>query len=146
MTAWRMKVLAAEANAAAAIIGALSAPPYPPWNLPAVVAAGVAAGLQVAAVKAAQPVLQYATGGIVPGTRTISDSVPAMLKPREAVLTESQQAEFMRLANGGGAIGGQVIEIPITLRMMDDKVLAKAVVRVINNRVELIDSGSVVKK
>jgi hypothetical protein len=146
MTAWRMKVLSATANAAAAIVGALSAPPFFPFNLPSVAATTAAGALQVAAVSAAKPILQYATGGIVPGTRTVADSVPAILKPREAVLTESQQAEFMRLANGGGASGGQAIEIPITLRMMDDRVLAKAVVRVINNRIELIDSGSVVKK
>lgn len=121
MAAWRMKVIAAYANAAQAIVGALSAPPYWPWNAGFVAAATVAGGANVAAVKASKPVLQYATGGIVPGTRTTQDSVPAMLKPREAVLTEAQQAEFMRLANGGGG-GASAQPIMMTLVVQFDSI------------------------
>ncbi|MFA5265393.1 MAG: hypothetical protein WC378_16360 [Opitutaceae bacterium] len=143
MTAWKMKVISAVANAAQAVVGALSAPPFWPWNAAFVATSAAAGALQVAAVRAAKPVLAYATGGIVPGTRTTTDSVPVILRPREAVLTEAQQAEFMWLANGGGGGGSaqaQIIEIPVYL---DGLMIAKSTAQIVSDGKVLIKARGI---
>jgi len=47
----------------------------------------------------------YATGGIVPGSSTTGDKVPARVNSGEMILTPEQQAQLFNMANGGGGGG-----------------------------------------
>lgn len=65
--------------------------------------AAATAGMQYAAVAASKPKPPvFATGGIVPGTSYSGDVVSANVNSGEMILTKSQQAQLLNLANGGG--------------------------------------------
>ncbi len=81
-----------------------------------------ALGIAQTAAVLSTPLPKFAEGGIVPGTSFVGDNVPAMVNSKEAVLTQEQQAEFMRLANGGGRGGTTVVNAVI-----DKKVLFKVI-------------------
>lgn len=52
----------------------------------------------------------YAQGGIVPGTSTTGDKVPARVNSGEMILNQAQQANLFAMANGQGG-GGQGIVV-----------------------------------
>jgi hypothetical protein len=80
-----------------AVSKALAAAP-PPFNF--VLAGLVGAAMAAQAAKIAG--VQFAQGGIVPGTSFTGDRVIAGLNSREMVLNTSQQAQLFELANGRG--------------------------------------------
>jgi hypothetical protein len=73
---------------------------------PAVAASIVALGLaNVARIAGAK----FAQGGIVGGTSTQGDRVPALLNSREMVLNMGQQRELFNIANGGSRNNSEIV-------------------------------------
>lgn len=99
-----IQLVAAPLNA---YVSSLATPIIGPYIAPINAAlAGVAAGLQYAAVVEAKPIKpSFQHGGIIPGSSFSGDNVDISANSREAVITEQQQKNFLDLANGGG--GGQ---------------------------------------
>jgi len=108
LTSWQMQLTLAIASAAQAVLAAFQSGMAYPFIGPATgaafaAAAAVTGAIQVSAVKAAKPVLAYATGGIVPGSSMVGDLVQANVNSGEMVLTTAQQAKLFALINGGGS-------------------------------------------
>lgn len=121
MWEWTTSLAMATANIAQGVAAALSKEPPASYILAALTAS--AGAIQLASIVASKP-KHFATGGIVPGSRTPYDSVPAMLKPKEMVLNDAQQGNLWNMLNGGGAGG---INMPITINNnASDKVKADA--------------------
>lgn len=109
-----LSIIQATIQGAVAVVGALSAPPFFPLNLPSVITTGILAAAQVAAI-AAQPL---ATGGVVGisgrrvtdnqnmPTRSNGDNVLATVKRGEVVLNQRQQSAL------GGASTFRSIGVP----------------------------------
>jgi hypothetical protein len=74
-----------------------------PQNIPLMILAGATGTAQTILIAAQK----FSHGGIVSGSRTRQDSVPAMLTGGEGVFTERQQAQLFKLANGGNGSGVQ---------------------------------------
>lgn len=143
LLSWKLKLLAGTANAAQAVVGALSAPPFWPINAPFVAAATAAGALQVAAINAAKPVKQkFEYGGIVPGSSYTGDRVTVGVNSGEMILNAEQQARLFGLASGSGGGGGAGLPARIVVQL-NDRVLADAVVTLVNDRQYLISSGSI---
>lgn len=81
------KLASATINTAAAVVSALANPPGPPYSIPQSIAAGVAGGIQIAAIAGQQPAFHT---GYAP------DETPARVLASEAVVT----------SQGIGALGG----------------------------------------
>jgi hypothetical protein len=92
---------AAIANATidgyAAIQKALASAP-PPYNFAIAALVGVATAANVAKISG----VQFASGGVVPGTSFTGDQVQARLNSGEMVLNKSQQGQLFEIANGRG--------------------------------------------
>jgi len=77
-------------------ISSLSAIPFVGFAL------GVVAGAAVAGLAAAY---LFEEGGVVPGTSTTGDQVPAMVNSGEMILNKEQQGNLFAMAQGGGGEG-----------------------------------------
>lgn len=118
-------------NTAAAL--ALAVPPAPNVGLSAL--AKAAGAINIAAI-AAQAIKGYNFGGIVPGSSTTGDRVPALVNSGEMILNRQQQSELFNIANGGGGSSGVVAAIekltaaianqPVQV-MIDKRKIAEAV-------------------
>jgi hypothetical protein len=80
-----------------AISKSLAAFPYP-FNIVAAALTGAAMAAQAARIAG----VNFASGGIVPGTSFTGDKVSAGLNSGEMVLNKSQQSQLFELANGRG--------------------------------------------
>lgn len=110
LTSWQMQLTLAIASAAQAVLAAFQSGMAYPFIGPATgaafaAAAAVTGAIQVAAVRAAKPVLAYATGGIVPGSSPTGDLIQANVNSGEMILTTGQQAKLFALINGNGGGG-----------------------------------------
>lgn len=98
-----------------AVQKALASAPYP-LNIVNASIIGATAALNTAKIASSKPP-SFRTGGFVPGTPTGGrDSVLANLEPREAVVTQSQQRNFLRLANGEGGDDNRVVTALMELK------------------------------
>ena len=84
-------------------ISSLSAIPFVGFAL------GVVAGAAVAGLAAAY---LFEDGGVVPGTSTTGDQVPAMVNSGEMILNKEQQGNLFSMAQGGGGDRDYVTEEP----------------------------------
>lgn len=89
----------------AAVQKALAAAP-PPFNFALAATVGVATAANIASIVG----VNFAHGGIVPGSSFTGDNVAANLNSREMVLNQGQQAQLFQLANGGGGNNGGIVE------------------------------------
>lgn len=112
MDAYNYRVIEAAAAVPLAILSALISG----WKTGPITAgiyagmAGLAAGLQYAAVQAARPTPPaFAQGGIVPGSSFSGDNVSARVNSGEMILNQQQQGRLFEMVNGGG--GGQQVII-----------------------------------
>ena len=133
MAAWKMRLLATLASVAQGIQAAYSsaaAVPITGW-LTAPVAAGLAAtagSLNVASVYAAKPVLEYATGGIVPGSSYVGDNIPIRANSGEWILNDGQLNRLANIVFNGGSVNNEPITI-ITPISLDGREVARMVSR-----------------
>lgn len=79
-----------------AVQKALATVPYP-FNFPAAALVGVATAANVAKIAG----VNFADGGIVPGSNMTGDRIRANLNSGEMVLNRSQQANLFKIANSG---------------------------------------------
>lgn len=93
-----------------AISKAMAAFP-PPFNFAAAALVGTAMAAQAAQLAG----LNFATGGIVPGTSYSGDRVAANVNSREMILNMGQQKRLFDIANGGGNSGGTTNQLLVEL-------------------------------
>ena len=126
--AWSANVTMATAQAAMAVLNALSNPPGPPATIPMSILAGVLGAVQIAAVASAMPKPpRFHTGGEVMGR----GEVPIIAKAGEKVLTNKQFQNTMQaianLANARTGTGGGATMIqPIINNTVSDQVQVNA--------------------
>lgn len=97
---------------------ALAAAPGPPFTIP-LAASIVALGLSnIAKISG----VQFAQGGIVPGSNFVSDKVSASLNSGEMVLNKQQQAQLFDIANGSG--GGNNGGVVAAIELLGNKIAA----------------------
>ncbi|MCL2293571.1 MAG: hypothetical protein FWC36_01715 [Spirochaetes bacterium] len=141
LAGWRMQVNSAIALAAQAVANAA----VNKWPFPALAMVGKAmalGGRQIATVKGARPVLQFATGGIVPGISFTGDRVLARVNSGEMVINREQQKRlFDAIEKGSIGSEAKTVTIPVYL---DGKKIAESTVNLVNNRQFLIKQGSVI--
>jgi len=102
---WQLTLANAIAQGAMVLINAWNSMPFP-FNLIPITIGGIMAGIQIAAVVAAEPKAPtFATGGIVPGEQFSGDHVNARLNSGEMVITRAQQARLFAMVNGAGRGG-----------------------------------------
>jgi len=97
-------------NTARSVMAALLPPPSglgPVAGMPLAFSIGALGAAQ--AFKASQQ--KFALGGIVPGTSTSGDRIPALVNSREMVLTQRQQANLFAMANGRSQVGGGTVTV-----------------------------------
>jgi len=109
-----------ESIAAAAAIG-------PPQNVPAVLAAKILMGLNIAGI-AKQTISGFEFGGIVPGNSFNGDKIPAMVNSGEMILNQRQQKNLFESINGGS--GGTNITIQGNVMADDDSQVIKLIDRI----------------
>jgi len=111
LQSWEIQRVLAVAQGAQAVLNAYSSAAAIPgvgWKIApfAAALAGLAAGIQIAAVNASKPQPPaFAEGGIVPGTSFSGDNITARVNSGEMVLNGSQQARLFEMANGAGGAG-----------------------------------------
>jgi len=115
LQAWKYQVGIASAQIPLSIMNAIASGAQAPWFLQPgfMIAMGATAGAataaNLAAVVATQPEPpKFATGGIVPGTRSTGDNTLAQVSPKEMILNDQQQANLFNMLNQGGFKGGNV--------------------------------------
>ena len=115
MWEWGASMLQATANTALGVAKALAeGGPYVGPILAALI--GASGAIQIATIIANKPKPpSFATGGIVPGSSYSGDRVQANVNSGEMILNAQQQASLWKLANGGAAGGGAVINMPVTI-------------------------------
>jgi hypothetical protein len=93
----------------------------PPFNFPAaIISAAAATGAGIARVNEIRK-QKFATGGIALGNNYSGDKVPALLNSKEMVLTTTQQANLLNLANGNGTANNSS-KVEITLNLPNGKI------------------------
>lgn len=112
----------ASANAEVGVTGAIASVasiPIVGWIMAAAAAASV--------ISAMAAIPKFAGGGIVPGSSYYGDRVPAMLNSGEMVLNASQQANLLRMIDGGssGQMQAKVTVEGDKLAVLIDRVNAK---------------------
>jgi len=111
LQSWEIQRILAVAQGAQAVLNAYSsaaAIPVVGFKIApfAAALAGLAAGVQIAAINASKPQPPaFAEGGIVPGTSFSGDNITARVNSGEMVLNSSQQARLFEMANGAGGAG-----------------------------------------
>jgi hypothetical protein len=134
LSVWRGQLLTAAANVAQSILTSYAQ--SGPFGIPMAAIMGGLGALQIAAITAAKPKMQYAEGGIVPGSSFSGDRITAGVNSGEMILTRGDQQSLLDMIQSGFA-GMNVpneqtlIEIPISL---DGNIITKVVVENINNR------------
>lgn len=93
-----------------AYMQALAHPPGPPETLPIAGWVAAAGAANMAAI-AATAIKGYEFGGIIPGSSTTGDRVPAMVNSGEMILNRQQQTKLFNMANGGGEGGSRIEEL-----------------------------------
>jgi hypothetical protein len=129
-TSWEMQLAAAWASLPMTVMSAIQAGwsagsliPVP-WVAPALAAtyaglAGAAAGVQIEAIRQAEPRLKFADGGIVPGQPHAKvDSVLAAVTPGELILNRAQQ-ETVAAKMGGD----MTVDIFIDAELLGKKII-----------------------
>lgn len=114
-----------------AISKALASAP-PPFNY--VLAGAVGAAMAAQAAKIAG--LNFASGGIVPGTSFTGDKVAANVNSGEMILNRQQQANLFDMANRGGGAGPQEIIVHTTVEL-DGSAIGKSVSRQVADGLKL---------
>jgi tape measure domain-containing protein len=111
-----------------AVSKALAAFP-PPFNFAAAGLVGAAMAAQAAKIAG----INFADGGIVPGTSFRGDNVSANVNSGEMILNRQQQTQLFNIANGSNSGGApQVIEIN-NIITLDGEVVARSVSRQVAN-------------
>lgn len=101
-----------------------------PYNF--VLAAVVGAAMAAQAARIAG--VNFADGGIVPGSSFTGDRVPANVNSGEMILNRQQQAQLFSIANGGNSGGATQTNITVEL---DGEVVARAVSKQVANGLKL---------
>lgn len=114
MWEWTASLLQATANVAQGIAKALAeGGPYAGPILAALI--GASGAVQIATITANKPKApSFATGGIVQGSSYSGDKVHANVNSGEMILTEQQQANLWKMANGASG-SGAVINMPVNI-------------------------------
>lgn len=102
-------------------------------------AIGVEGAAQVAIIE--QQISKFAGGGIVPGTSTSGDKVPAMVNSGEMILNRNQQAQLFAQANGRGGGGGSRVlapQINITIAGNASRETAESVADAVEARLQAL--------
>jgi len=107
-------------NTFQAATNALATPPFIPNGLSAFSLA-IATGFSAIRNIQAQ---RFASGGIVQGTTTRGDQIPARLNAEEMVLTKAQQAVLFNIANGRSSSSNNTSDIVQAIREMPIVVVA----------------------
>jgi hypothetical protein len=143
---WRSQLLQAIVSASMATLGTLASPPYPPYNLPLVALSAALGAAQVGIVSTNKPKLQsFADGGIVSGNSFRGDNMLVRANSDEMFLTRQHQKNlFDRIDNNDLGDSEKVITINVPVNI-DGREVTRIVATYINNRVELIKEGSIVK-
>jgi hypothetical protein len=114
----RMRIAQGVMSMAQGILQGFTAPFPLNMVLPAI--AGVAGAIQLASIKQTQ--FRAATGGIVPGQPSKTDSVNALLAPGEAVINSNSTKQFAPLLSAINQMGGGKSLVPDTeLKSTPDK-------------------------
>jgi hypothetical protein len=93
----------------------------PPFNFPAaILSAAAATGAGIARVNEIRK-QKFAGGGIALGNNYSGDKVPALLNSKEMVLTTTQQANLLNLANGNSSSSNNS-KVEITLNLPNGKI------------------------
>ena len=93
----------------------------PPFNFPAaILSAAAATGAGIARVNEIRK-QKFAGGGIALGNNYSGDKVPALLNSKEMVLTTTQQANLLNLANGNSSSSNSS-KVEITLNLPNGKI------------------------
>lgn len=108
-------------NTPVAISKALAAFP-PPINFAAAGAVGAAMAAQAAKIAG----LNFEQGGIVPGSSFSGDNVAANVNSGEMILNRQQQANLFKLAQNGGNVGPQNMQITVQ-SVLDGSVISESV-------------------
>ena len=120
MWEWTASFLQATANIAQGVAKALAeGGPYAGPILAALI--GASGAVQIATIVANKPKQpNFATGGIVQGTSYSGDKVHANVNSGEMILTEQQQANLWKLANGAEGGGSAVVNMPVNIQNNTD--------------------------
>ena len=140
---WKMQVLQAIASTALAVtMAGMNMWPVP--AIPMMATAATTGTIQLASLQSAKPVKTYSQGGIVPGNSYSGDKVLGRLNSGERVLTQQDQKTLSNFLDGnsGGGNSGQMIHITLPL---DGRVLAETTVKLINNRVVILNERGIAR-
>ena len=120
MWEWTASFLQATANIAQGVAKALAeGGPYAGPILAALI--GASGAIQIATIVANKPKPpSFATGGIVQGSSYSGDKVHANVNSGEMILTEQQQANLWKLANGAEGGSGAVVNMPVNIQNNTD--------------------------
>ena len=120
MWEWTASFLQATANIAQGVAKALAeGGPYAGPILAALI--GASGAIQIATIVANKPKApSFATGGIVQGSSYSGDRVHANVNSGEMILTEQQQANLWKLANGAERGSGAVVNMPVNIQNNTD--------------------------
>lgn len=120
MWEWTASFLQATANIAMGVSKALAeGGPYAGPILAALI--GASGAIQIATIVANKPKApSFATGGIVQGSSYSGDRVHANVNSGEMILTEQQQANLWKLANGAEGGSGAVVNMPVNIQNNTD--------------------------
>lgn len=120
MWEWTASFLQATANIAMGVSKALAeGGPYAGPILAALI--GASGAIQIATIVANKPKApSFATGGIVQGSSYSGDRVHANVNSGEMILTEQQQANLWKLANGAERGSGAVVNMPVNIQNNTD--------------------------
>ena len=102
--------------------------PQSPATVAIVELFAVVQSLNVASVYAAKPVLEYATGGIVPGSSYVGDNIPIRANSGEWILNDGQLNRLADIVFNGGSVNNEPITI-ITPISLDGREVARMVSR-----------------
>jgi len=119
MVEWKLKLAAAIANAAQAVLNALATPPFP-LGLALSIIAGTLGGIQIATVVNQKPVKPtFASGGLFLGPETDSGT-NATLHPPEMILNQDQMANLFNAIDNNDLdnnSGGGNTEITVIIEL-----------------------------
>ncbi len=114
MAEWTMNLAVATAQAAQAVINALTSG-TPPVNIINATTAGLLGTAQLVAIAGAKPVApSFSTGGFLTGNSYHGDKIAFNGNAGEAILNPAEQRAFLALANGEGG-KGVVVNMPVNI-------------------------------
>ena len=114
MAEWSMNLAMATAQAAQAVVNALTSG-TPPVNMINATTAGLLGAAQLVAIAGAKPrAPSFSTGGFLTGNSYHGDKIAFNGNAGEAILNPAEQRAFLDLANGEGG-KGVVVNMPVNI-------------------------------